>query len=599
MSSTVDEMDDAVPAAEHHEEIDDVVADPDYVRSPENTRLSKETEIESSSDDEERDGRFYGPDSTWRHFTEEERALAASLDQAENNDLTIHLYNAHALKRQNLDPRLPSNPGTWHSKRRWITRYENGKSPFVPHMMWTAWPLDTADVPRHREQWGVLTVNPDVEPEVYSNPRPWKPSLILQESLEATLLRQATQRFRHRQRQEVRGKSGDTVSSSRARSSSENSWSSESSSANSKSDSGEESDEAEPEGNKPTSVDETTERYDLSFTDDDESASKILQPTVQHIISKLDHLLLGLHKSRLGHRQERSSSRGRNDSSSRSKSGTRTPSRGRASTKRKRVASDAAAASKNPESRAEEESEPETRKARSKTPKRAQHQLGARDWGEVIGMAAMTGWDQAIIDRAARRCAATFGETLQMRMIAEVPVTDFRDDTIEYAPNMISSMEQGLWSDEDPYNMEFNEDVDEISDEQAGFYCPYTDCDRHTDPYERLWRLREHLKRKHQHLNVDEEYPITKTKKRGRRRSSTREAARPVTTSVKRETEELIDGEGFESPTKATAVRIDGFLQPVTVRTTRSTDKQKRKPPASRKDTFEPRGEDYSKTSEK
>nr|GFD54542.1 hypothetical protein [Tanacetum cinerariifolium] len=43
-----------------------------------------------SSEEEEWEGRFHGPDSSWRFYTEAERSLASSLDQVENNDLSAH-----------------------------------------------------------------------------------------------------------------------------------------------------------------------------------------------------------------------------------------------------------------------------------------------------------------------------------------------------------------------------------------------------------------------------------------------------------------------------------------------------------------------------
>jgi len=54
----------------------------------------------SSESDAARPNRWKGAASTWQSLTEQERGLAASLDQLRNQDLSIHLYNAHALKRR-------------------------------------------------------------------------------------------------------------------------------------------------------------------------------------------------------------------------------------------------------------------------------------------------------------------------------------------------------------------------------------------------------------------------------------------------------------------------------------------------------------------
>ena len=58
----------------------------------------------NGSDSEEsviqRPNRWRGAPSSWNKLTAQERGLAASLDQIRNADLSIHLYNAHALKRR-------------------------------------------------------------------------------------------------------------------------------------------------------------------------------------------------------------------------------------------------------------------------------------------------------------------------------------------------------------------------------------------------------------------------------------------------------------------------------------------------------------------
>jgi hypothetical protein len=53
-------------------------------------------------DADDRPNRWTGNPSTWQSLTEQERGLATSLDQIRNQDLSIHLYNAHALKKRAL-----------------------------------------------------------------------------------------------------------------------------------------------------------------------------------------------------------------------------------------------------------------------------------------------------------------------------------------------------------------------------------------------------------------------------------------------------------------------------------------------------------------
>lgn len=55
---------------------------------------------DTDDSDSLRPNRWQGAPSTWTTLTAQERGLAASLDQIRNADLSIHLYNAHALKRR-------------------------------------------------------------------------------------------------------------------------------------------------------------------------------------------------------------------------------------------------------------------------------------------------------------------------------------------------------------------------------------------------------------------------------------------------------------------------------------------------------------------
>lgn len=53
---------------------------------------------------EHRPNRWRGPKSTWRTLTEEDRLLWQSMKQLHDQDLSVHLYNAFALKRRGRDP---------------------------------------------------------------------------------------------------------------------------------------------------------------------------------------------------------------------------------------------------------------------------------------------------------------------------------------------------------------------------------------------------------------------------------------------------------------------------------------------------------------
>jgi hypothetical protein len=55
-------------------------------------------------------------------------------------------------------------------------------------------------------------------------------------------------------------------------------------------------------------------------------------------------------------------------------------------------------------------------RSRHKEPHDVQiERLGLRDWSDVLGMAALTGWDEQVLRRASKRCADLFGEDMLFR----------------------------------------------------------------------------------------------------------------------------------------------------------------------------------------
>lgn len=55
--------------------------------------------IDSEELHETRPNRWTGPGSTWRKLTAEDRAVHSALEAVRHRDLSVHLYNAFALKR--------------------------------------------------------------------------------------------------------------------------------------------------------------------------------------------------------------------------------------------------------------------------------------------------------------------------------------------------------------------------------------------------------------------------------------------------------------------------------------------------------------------
>jgi hypothetical protein len=72
------------------------------------------TSLEASESN--RPNRFKGPRSTWRMLTEEERLVSSSMTQLRDQDLSIHLYNAHVMRRRHYDLESASKLKPWANK---------------------------------------------------------------------------------------------------------------------------------------------------------------------------------------------------------------------------------------------------------------------------------------------------------------------------------------------------------------------------------------------------------------------------------------------------------------------------------------------------
>lgn len=495
-----------------------------------------------SSTDGQRPGRFYGPDSSWRWYTEDERALTASLQQDENNDLSLALFNVHALRARAHDLGNVSSVRPWHTKGRWIQADREGNIPFQPPPQWAAWPLKPELVPRTREVWGKSAPHPEQESESYSKSEAWKPSLNLQEELKALFLRQAKRRFDQREQEEdsePASQSGRSALSHRSSSSADDEQVS----------TDDERTKTFPHGaSSPTASSSTP-----LFMADDDLIDTILQPTVRHVISSQHKLLAALHESRRGHRLDPSlTTRAKRNEPAVAELKARPAPNAGPVRKRKRVVSDVIApqaTTKQDLDRVETVSD-HTRKARGQYVRLP----GQRDWSEVLGIAAMAGCGPSVIDRTARRCAAIFGETMSMRFMGETSADTSRDSIVEYVPDMVPPIET-------PAETQKDHPAQDLINA-----CPHTSCRRHYEPYEKHWRLREHLKKSHKYnANQLKKFTLKRTE-------CDRHAARPA--DFPREVGRDRDGEDEEdSPAES---ERDDFLQPITVPIGRSRDKRTR-----------------------
>ncbi|KAK1076433.1 hypothetical protein LTR33_008955 [Friedmanniomyces endolithicus] len=483
--------------------------------------------------EEQRENRFNGPASTWYDHTREERGLAASLDQQRANDLSVHLYNTHALKGRLRDPQLAAAAKPWQSKRNWLRVDEEGKVLWHPDPQWTAWPLPASDVPRRGEVFGVSPRDVD-EDGTYRKSEHWRPSADLEAEIRALMLKKAEERFRQRLWADAK----DDLTAGDVQIKREN----------------QNRDDRSGSGfqeTKPSRLLHAAKCQPVLHADDDEAAM-ITRPTVRHILSKLDDLIAGLHTSRLGQRRVRSTSKSRSRSKtakSRSKSRSQAPShsstRGRTRIKVETSIAGSGDESSNVDSdNDDKEATTMLKNEQRGNSQRSRHELGQRDWSDVLGIAALVGWDQAVIDRAARRCASLFGEGMAFRTMPVTAADCPEDVVVEYRPDMIPAM--------------VDSDLETGSEEREST-APAV------EGYPKLWRWREHLRRGHklskrQIADIEERQGYVKPASRSlsAEASSTRDASEADEVG-----DEMTSNFDSSDSDMVGGVHNDGFLQPI------------------------------------
>ena len=350
-----------------------------------------------------RPNKFTGPPSTWRNWTAPERDLAASLEQLQAKDLSIHLYNTFKLRHRY---RLRSPDRQVQSPQ---DSKSNEVSQWVPPKSWTAWPLPPDIVPKEHDErrWE----DDDIPSELH-HARLERPGQQLQEMLVAQVLRKAKEQFREQQSE---GEQHTTKTTMR---------------------------HTEHLQGRRHANGRFRSKQDNDFQDqkpvimaDDQRASEILRPTVQHMMTKLNRLLMGLHHARATYLAVEDS-----DSESRSPIKERATSRGRPRKRKQKASSpdeDTGTSQDMPDYDGSDSGESEIRKekparkdriqyARSPSRRSRSHnfrgrkgRLGLRDWSDVLGIAAMTGWQQSVVGSATARCATLFEEGIKFRTLEE------------------------------------------------------------------------------------------------------------------------------------------------------------------------------------
>lgn len=426
-----------------------------------------------------------GTRQNWLRLTRDDRDLYKSLERAENDDLSRHLFNAHVLKgkrrsKQTTQHETPKD--SWLSKKRWRHQAE-----WAPHDSWTAWPLEPERVPTRDEAWGTSTSNGhDVEGVSDTASFSW-PCMDIGMELEAQMMTFAQQelfswRVRRAQRPEP-SHGGDHEMTCASAGSQEDERSSQDRTSpsgpaqdagvaqdhhelqNTESEAGASSVIDDSSGSNNGESGPTAYSSDLTpeMLSDEEETSQLLGPAIRQMLPQLDNLLMALHHSR------QNQALSVPDASDSGSSKERSRSRGRRTCHRHR----------NPAS------------SRLRTIE-APRKLGLRDWSEIIGTAALVGWDRGTIQRAASRCSHLFGESISFQVIPS-----------QYTPPI--AMEAG--AADDGYKPHATDDLAAragltVEQPQSGSYkanwiCPETQCERHQQPISGRVRWLQHIKSKH------------------------------------------------------------------------------------------------------
>ncbi|KAL9059482.1 MAG: hypothetical protein Q9162_001180 [Coniocarpon cinnabarinum] len=434
----------------------------------------------------------------WQRQTRPYRDIFNAIQREENDDLSIHLFNAHVLKRRTYEPEYRGQNDHYTQTR--AKRRLRSKEEWTPSRKWTAWPLKLQDLPLESERWGEPR-NPEQTLKArMQNVHSARPSDELREVMVAEAVRMSRSilaQLKHEQKNDVYN---DTRQSPRAAEASDSDSSDVSTSQQSEA-------SMETERNERPSSDTAGRDYTPTPPLDDEVTEKALQPIISSTLADLDRLLCALYHPRPINPQSRGNDTGTVDGSIQEYGG------------------DGSGVSTG-----------------NLTAKRRSNKANPRDWSEVLGLASQLGWPESVVKAAQRRCEGLFGEQMTFQSVSEegrLPAESTKTttsslpreesdaipsiETGDFLPRssskaaqgwkcpeaacsekrkFFSSREEWLHHIESAHGYTYHgaETVVEMNGPQHGvneLCCPDPDCQRHEWPFPTQWRLNEHMKRSH------------------------------------------------------------------------------------------------------
>lgn len=423
------------------------------------------------------------PPSTYLSRIAPERDVADSLDALTARDLSIHLFNAFALKRRarsdiSFSGSISRRPAPKDVVRKGsskdakvhdattddnddasddsITYEQVGDPGWRPPKVWTAWPVRAEEVPREEREWeedGPFAALRDSGEESSSG--------TLAELLAGHVLKAAKERLREKGLVDR-----EQHASSATR------------------ESGERSSSASSDGlhEEDTAGGEDSPFLAAEILADDDHAASILRPSIQHILSNLDKLLGNLHHARASYTtpKPRKNIRGFDGatseltesnadisaaSSNRKRRRPRTGSIKNLQTQNQDVEDSTSSessdgnTSNNPRNRKRQRTGSPSRsrscphsltttrsafrppKSRASSPpidKAHEHRshkprFSLLDWSTVLGIASLSAFPSCVVDKTAKRCADLFDEGMKFRSL-HLDSAD-RDEDMDVLPD--------------------------------------------------------------------------------------------------------------------------------------------------------------------
>ncbi len=213
------------------------------------------------------------------------------------------------------------------------------------------------------------------------------------------------------------------------------------------------------------------------FSADEDLCASLLQRSIRAILPKLDKLLLALHSSRQGQQETRIIRKRKRSSESVSSSDESTI--------------DENEHRDSPISNAASTEEHESQKKRRNYVRK----LEPRDWSEVLGTAALIGWDDASLQGAAQHCSSTFREDMvfaKLREDSEISRHSLDKHFASQKPSELEDIKE-KWSLET-------------------LICPHEDCPRHDEKFTAIKKLSRHIRQVHDWDPTLHHLPETKLK---------------------------------------------------------------------------------------